>query len=72
MQGRVPIVQVTDGSGGSNGNEGGPSGHESGPTGHESGPGSRPPHHPTLRPTHLFPKEGETDCKSIERIKNYH
>ncbi len=63
MQGRVPIVQVTDGNGGSNGNEGGPSGHESG---HKSGP----PHHPTLRPTHLFPKEGETDCKSIERKKS--
>ncbi len=58
MQGRVPIVQVTDGSGGSNGNEGGPPGHESGP-----------PHHPTLRPTHLFPKEGETECKSTERKK---
>ncbi len=64
VQGRVPIVQVTDGNS-SNGNEGGPRGHESGPTGHESGPGSGPPHHPTLRPNHLFPKEGETDC-SIE------
>jgi hypothetical protein len=68
VQGRVPIVQVTDGSG-TNGNEGGHRGHESGPTGHENGPGSGPPHYPTLRPTHLFPKEGETDCKSIERKK---